>query len=43
LEKTLILRTYCASPAAPLGDFLRRVSFIKTSIIALVVLFRLHP
>jgi hypothetical protein len=21
LEKTLILRTYCASPAAPVGDF----------------------
>jgi hypothetical protein len=33
LEKTSILSTYCASPAAPLGDFCTESLLEKTSIL----------
>jgi hypothetical protein len=33
LEKTSILRTYCANPAAPLGDFCTESLLEKTSIL----------
>jgi hypothetical protein len=33
LKKTSILRTYCASPAAPLGDFCTESLLEKTSIL----------
>jgi hypothetical protein len=44
LEKTLIFRTYCDSPAAPLGDFCTESLLEKDfDFFALVVLIRLHP
>jgi hypothetical protein len=38
-----VFRTCCAVPAAPLGDFCTESLLEKTTIFALVVLFRLHP